>query len=594
MNMDSSHSPLKNRSGISDDKVSPQHIQYAEQEKELKTMFSSLDEKQIPILLFDKNPHLWVSDPQQVKEINQRLGWITLPDYYLEHAAEIIEFASQIKNEGYTYAVLLGMGGSSLCSEVAIETFGSVNGYPRLFVLDNTEPAAILDLENKIELDKTLFIAASKSGNTAETLSFFHYFYHQLEKKNIKNPGEHFIAITDDGTPLVKIGEQYKFRKVFINPSDLGGRYSVLSAFGIVPMALLGVDIIRLLTSAREMEINCKAAASELNPGISLGAVLGIAQRHGRDKVTFILSSSISSFGLWVEQLIAESTGKEGRGLIPVSGELTGQPDVYSEDRIFIHMFLSADHNEDDIAKVKALEDAGHPIVRIELPDKLALGGEFYRWEIATAIAGLIMKINTFDQPNVEESKKNTNQILEGWVKDGAFKKSVPLLQTGDIAIYAGKKVEFLASRHYDTAGDLINSFTIQALPDDYIAFLPYFMMTPYRERILQDWRNRLRDELKVATTLLNGPRYLHSTGQLHKGGPDTGLFILMIGDDEEVLPIPESKFGFDILHQAQALGDFRSLDEKGRRVIRIHLGKDIDAGLNQLYQSVYNQHHIS
>ncbi len=592
--MDSYHNPAKNRSDISDEKVSPQQINYPEQGKELKAMYSSLDEKQIPTLLFDKNPHLWVSDAEQVKEINQRLGWITLPDYYLEHAAEIIEFASQIKNEGYTYAVLLGMGGSSLCSEVAIETYGSKDGYPQLFVLDNTEPDAILDLENKIELDKTLFIAASKSGNTAETLSFFHYFYNQLEKKNRKNPGDHFIAITDGGTPLVKIAEQYKFKKVFVNPSDLGGRYSVLSAFGLVPMALMGIDIIALLTSAIQMEMSCKAVPSAVNPGISLGAVLGIAQQHGRDKVTFILSTSISSFGFWVEQLIAESTGKEGLGLIPVSGERPGQPDVYGKDRIFIHMSLTTDHNTDDIAKVKALENAGHPIVRIELSNKLALGGEFYRWEIATAIAGEILKINPFDQPNVEESKKNTNLLLDGWVKDGAFKKSVPLLQTGDISIYAGKKVESLASRNYNTAGDLVNSFTSQARADDYIAFLPFFMMTTSREEILQNWRHHLRDELKVATTLLNGPRYLHSTGQLHKGGPDTGLFILLIGDDEEALPIPESKFGFDILHQAQALGDFRSLDEKGRRVIRIHLGKDIDAGLNQLYQSVYNKHHIS
>lgn len=594
MNMDSSHNPAKNTSTISDEKVSPQHINYAEQGMELKAMYSSLDEKQIPTLLFEKNPHLWVSDPQQVNDISQRLGWISLPDYYLEHAAEIIEFASQIKNEGYTYAVLLGMGGSSLCSEVARETFGSVEGYPQLFVLDNTEPDAIVDLEDKIELEKTLFIAASKSGNTAETLSFFQYFYQQLEKKNHKNPGDHFIAITDEGTPLVKIAEQHKFRKVFINPSDLGGRYSVLSAFGLVPMALMGIDIIELLNSARQMELSCKAVPSALNPGISLGVILGIAQRHGRDKVTFILSSSISSFGLWVEQLIAESTGKEGHGLIPVSGETPGQPGVYGKDRIFIYMFLSTDHNADDTAKVEALEKAGHPIVRIELPDKLALGGEFYRWEIATAIGGIIMNINPFDQPNVEESKKNTNQLLADWVKDGAFKKSAPLLQTGDISIYAGKKVESLASGKYNTAGDLVNSFTTQAKPDDYIAFLPYFMLTSSREEILQNWRHHLRDELKVATTLLNGPRYLHSTGQLHKGGPDTGLFILLMGDDEESLPIPESKFGFDILHQAQALGDFRSLDEKGRRVIRIHLGRDIDAGLNQLYQSVYNKHHIS
>lgn len=288
-----------------------------------------------------------------------------------------------------------------------------------------------------------------------------------------------------------------------------------------------------------------------------------------------------------MEQLLAESTGKEGKGLIPVNGEQLGAPEVYGNDRIFIHMYLPTDNNEEDENKIKALEEAGHPIVRIQVANKIALGAEYYRWEIAAAIAGIVIGINAFDQPNVEESKKNTSHLLEVWAKEGAFKKSDPLLKVEDISIYGGKRAEQIGPKYHETIGEFANSFTAQAKPGDYIALLPYFLMTEYRTVLLQKWRQEMRDELKEATTLLNGPRYLHSTGQLHKGGPDTGLYIILIGEGEEDLVIPNEKFGFATLHQAQALGDFRSLDDKGRRVIRIHLGKDIDAGLNKMHLSI-------
>ncbi len=569
------------------DEVSAQQISYGKLEKEVNTAYASLAEKQIPRLLFAEDANLWKKDIPQTKEISHRLGWLTLPDNFTENTDELVTFAIKIKEEGYIYAVLLGMGGSSLCSEVARETFGTADGFLKLFVLDNTSPEAILELENKIDIEKTLFIVASKSGNTEETLSFFHYFYNELENKGEEKPGNNFVAITDDGTPLVKIAEQYKFRKVFVNNPDLGGRYSVLSDFGLLPMALMGVDIKALLSSAKKMENSCDSVPTEANPGISLGVVLGICQKYGRDKVTFVLSSSISSFGYWVEQLLAESTGKEGKGLIPVNGEQLGAPEVYGNDRIFIHMYLPTDNNEEDENKIKALEEAGHPIVRIQVANKIALGAEYYRWEIAAAIAGIVIGINAFDQPNVEESKKNTSHLLEGWAKEGAFKKSDPLLKVEDISIYGGKRAEQIGPKYHETIGEFVNSFTAQAKPGDYIALLPYFLMTEYRTVLLQKWRQEMRDELKEATTLLNGPRYLHSTGQLHKGGPDTGLYIILIGEDEEDLVIPNEKFGFATLHQAQALGDFRSLDDKGRRVIRIHLGKDIDAGLNKMHLSI-------
>jgi hypothetical protein len=292
---------------------------------------------------------------------------------------------------------------------------------------------------------------------------------------------------------------------------------------------------------------------------------------------------------------LAESTGKEGRGLIPVNGELPGTPDVYGTDRIFVHMYLPSDDNKEDEKKIKALEEAGHPIVRIKVANKIALGGEYYRWEIAAAIAGIIIGINSFDQPNVEESKKNTSQLLKGWVNEGSFKKSKPVLKIENISIYGGEETEKLALCHHESLGDLIVSFTARSKPGDYIAILPYFLMTTYRIKVLQMWRHHMRDELKEATTLLNGPRYLHSTGQLHKGGPDTGLYIILIGEEEGDLIIPGEKFGFATLHMAQALGDFRSLNDKGRRVILIKLGKDIDEGLEKVYQSfrVSGKRHI-
>lgn len=584
----------KNKTSIPENKISAQHISSEKLQPAINAATAGMNERQTVKALFAKDPMLWVDDPAQISEIGIRLGWLTLPDHYTKNTEALTAFAQQVSDEGYTHAVLLGMGGSSLCSEVARKTYGSKKGFLQLFVLDNTDPEAILDLEKKIDPEKTLFIVASKSGGTEETISFFRYFYEELKKKNIAEPGKNFVAITDEGTSLVKLAADHRFRKVFINPSDLGGRYSVLSDFGLVPMALMGIDINAFLSGAHQMELSCEDPDAASNPAFSLGILLGVCQQHGKDKVTFILSSSISSFGYWVEQLIAESTGKEGKGLIPVNGELPGTPEVYGSDRVFVHMYLATDNNTDDNKKIKALEDAGHPVVRINVSDKIALGGEYYRWEVATAVAGIIMRINAFDQPNVEESKKNTKKLLEDWTGQGAFRKADPLVKTGQIAVFAGKTAKEAFPDQPASARDAVSAFTARAKNNDYIALLPYFMLTGYRTAILKSWRDQLRNDRHAATTLLNGPRYLHSTGQLHKGGPDTGLYIIITGDEKEQLPIPDKKFGFATLHQAQALGDFQSLDEKSRRVIRIHLGNDIDAGLNILFQALNEVHQKS
>ncbi len=562
--------------------ASAQQINPGQLKSELESTYTALNDKQAAKHLFDKDPGLWKTDSGQKQKINARLGWLNLPN----NADELIDFSTQIKNEGFKHAVLLGMGGSSLCSEVARQTFGSAKGYPELLVLDNTAPSAIISIEKQIDIEKTLFIAASKSGNTTETLSFFKYFYAQLENKEIANPGNNFVAITDDGTPLVKTAAEYKFRKVFINPSDIGGRYSVLSNFGLLPMALMGIDIKALLASAQQMKENSNPGVPvALNPGISLGAVLGTAQQQERDKVTFVLSSSIKAFGYWVEQLIAESTGKEGKGLIPDAGETLGSPEVYQNDRIFVHLYLPSDDNKNNFEKLSALAQQGHPVVSIEVADKAALGGEYFRWEVATAIAGAVIGINPFDEPNVAEGKKNTNDLLDEWLKKGSFKKLQPVIHEGNISVYGNEKEP--GTGNPAVLKDFINNFTSQAKTGDYIALLAYFEETDQRDEMLQTCRMQMRDKLKVAVTLGYGPRYLHSTGQLHKGGPDTGVYVILTGDEQADVPIPGGQYGFGTLHRAQSLGDFRSLSDKGRRVIYIELGKNIDTGLKELYKVV-------
>ena len=563
-------------------------ISYASFKKEIEAAYTSMDEKQVGPRLYHKDPYLWKTDDGQAQMIAENMGWLNLPDNFTEVTQKLTAFSSKVKDEGYKYAVLLGMGGSSLCSEVARETFDTADGFLELLVLDNTDSAAIIEIEEQIDIEKTLFIVATKSGGTKETLSFFRYFYDQLDKKGNKKTGDHFVAITDAGSPLVKIANDYKFREVFINPPGIGGRYSVLSDFGLLPMAMMGIDIKLIMDSARQMKVSCDATVpSAYNPGLSLGLTLGICQRHGRDKVTFVLSSSISSFGYWVEQLLAESTGKEGKGLIPVNGEAIGNPADYGSDRVFVHMYLPADDNVNAEQKLKALEAAGHPVIRIGVPDKIALGGEYYRWEIAAATAGMVLGINPFNQPNVEESKKNTNNLLEDWKKDGNFKKAEPMFRDSVFSIYGSREIKSLAGKKWEQINEFIGAFTALAQPGNYIAFLPYFILTDERTKIMQAWRMQVSHKLKTATTLLNGPRYLHSTGQLHKGGPDTGLYIILVGDEENELPIPGEKYGFATLHESQSLGDFRSLDDKGRRVIRINLGKDIDKGLEELSNSI-------
>ncbi len=573
----------KKRKEILGDKTGFQKISFGKSESQVKEALKSLDEKQFTRRLFAKDPYLWKSDEEAVKSIRNRLGWLNIDDF-IDRADEIENFAKDVKQAKFKYVVLLGMGGSSLCPEVARETFGTKAGYPELIMLDNTDPAAVKNVEEKVDITKTLFIVASKSGTTTETLSFYRYFYNVVHDKSEGKSGSQFIAITDSGTPLKQEAKDKNFRKVFTNPEDYGGRYSALSYFGLVPMALIGIDIKKILDNARQIEISSGAfIPSNANPSISLGTFLGINQKQGKDKITFVFSESVSAFGYWVEQLIAESTGKEGTGLIPIEGEVPGKPEVYSNDRVFVYLYTSDDDTEKNEKRIKGLEKEGYPVVRIELQNKLALGAEFFRWELATATAGRIIGVNPFDEPNVAESKKNSKDLLNEWKEKGSFGEGEPILQEDDIAVYCNESADWMFEGHKKSIKGFLNAFVNLAKSPDYLSILAYFLQTPDRERILQSIRMRLRDKLKIATTLGYGPRYMHSTGQLHKGGPNAGVTILFTYDPEDDISIPGSSFGFSTLQRAQALGDFRSLNNKNRRVIRIHLGKNIEQSLKKL-----------
>jgi transaldolase/glucose-6-phosphate isomerase len=566
---------------ILEDKVGTQKFFYEKSESLIKTALTSLNDKQFTRRLFAKDSYLWKDDSKVSAAIKNRLGWLGVEDF-MNRVDEINNFVKNVRADKYSHAVLLGMGGSSLCPEVAVQTFGVKKGFLKLFVLDNTSPEAVNYVQSQINLSKTLFIVASKSGSTIESTSFYKYFYNLYEKNKIENPGEHFIAITDNKTSLEAEARNKNFRYIFTNPEDYGGRYSALSFFGLVPMALIGINIKEILNSAYHMKQSCGPfIPSDVNPGESLGVFLGINQKLGRDKSTFVLSPSIKSFGLWIEQLIAESTGKEGRGILPVEGELLGSKEQYGNDRVFVYMFIKKEKDAATEKKLAALESAGFPVVRITLPDVYALGGEFLRWEIATATACAVMQVNPFDEPNVSESKKNTNDLLAEWKQKGSFVEETLLVKSNELSIFVDQPLQLnLSGRNFK---EVLNKFFKLIKPSDYISFLAYFLQTPERDKYLQQIRNSLNKKYKSAVTIGYGPRYLHSTGQLHKGGPNSGVYILLTSDSNLKLTIPDSGYDFATLQRAQALGDFRSLNNKRRRVIRIHITGDLDKGLKDL-----------
>ena len=551
---------------------------------EIAAALDSLGTKQFVRRLYARDALLWKSDPVQCETIRKRLGWLDSMKDFRANADAIMEFAREIRDAQFKHVVLLGMGGSSLCAEVARETFGTESGWPKLLVLDNTDAAAVEAVEAEVDLTRTLFLVASKSGTTTETSCFYRYFYGREGEKGIGSAGSHFVAITDPGSGLAEEAHTRGFRRVFENPENIGGRYSAISYFGLLPMALIGIDIRALLDRALQMRESCgPAVPPDSNPGVSLGTLLGIQARNGRDKVTFVFSPSIKRFGAWAEQLLAESTGKEGCGLIPVDEEELGNPELYAQDRVFVFLGRKDEIDQNTARKLQALEASGHPVVRLEMQDKLSLGAEFVRWEVATATAGAILGVNPFDEPNVAESKKNTAALLQEWKQTGKFSEGKSIVSDGRLNVFCADEAPWLSPGNLGSIGSFLNAFLDLARSPDYIAMLPYIATNPVRDKILQALRLKLRARAKVAATLGFGPRYLHSTGQLHKGGPKSGVFLMFTAAPSMDLPIPGEDYGFAVLQRAQALGDFRALSSKGLRVIRIDLGPDIDQGLRAL-----------
>ncbi len=541
---------------------------------------AGLEEMDFVNRLWRKDASLWKDDPRAQEVIRNALGWLHVAEKMEENVQELVNFVQEAKSAGFQHVVHMGMGGSSLAPLTFERTFTPRDEGLPLTVLDTTDPATILGIERSLPLADTLFIVATKSGTTAETRSFADYFYARVQAAKGERAGENFVAITDPGSPLVDVAQERGFRRVFLNFPDIGGRYSALSYFGLVPAALMGIDVAELLAQALRMLHACASCVElEDNPGVALGAAMGELGQQGRDKVTFLVPKEAATLGMWLEQLLAESTGKEGTGLLPVALEPIGEPSSYGQDRFFAYLRLEGAKDGALQRGVEALRKAGHPLVTIQLDDRLDLAQEFLRWEIATATAGAILGINAFNQPNVQESKDNTNRLLGVVQDEGQLPEEEPALVEAPLSLYADEAGSSLA--------ETLKRFFGQAQAGDYVALMAYLSEEPDTDDALQAIRVKLRDGLKLATTLGYGPRFLHSTGQFHKGGPNTGLFVQLTADDAEDADVPGKPYSFGVLKRAQALGDLEALRKHGRRVLRIHLGADVGQGLAALDKAI-------
>ncbi|MFL6311363.1 MAG: bifunctional transaldolase/phosoglucose isomerase [Terriglobales bacterium] len=542
----------------------------------------------------NKMARLWRGDPAlwTGEDEDKWIGWLSIVEDRLAHLKELKDAAADAAKADFTHALLLGMGGSSLCPEVLKITYGRQPGHPEMHVLDSTDPAQIKSIESQVDLAKTLCIVASKSGSTLEPNIFKQYFFERMQQTVGKDKaGEHFIAITDPGSKMQQVAERDQFRRIFFGRPSIGGRYSALSNFGMAPAAIMGLDITKFLQRANEMVQACRPEVpTGQNPGVILGAILGTLGNLGRNKVTFITSPGIHDLGAWLEQLIAESTGKIGKGLIPVDREALGAPEVYGNDRVFVYLRLANEPDAIQTGKLEVLKNAGHPVVEIELADTYDLGQEFFRWEIATAVAGSILKINPFNQPDVEASKIVTRQLTEAYEQSGKLPEEAPLFDDGDIKLFTDERnaanLNKLAGSDRSLAG-FLRAYLSQINPGDYMALLGYIEMNSAHEESLQAIRHAVRDRKHVATCLGFGPRFLHSTGQAYKGGPNTGVFLQITCDDAADLPVPGQKYTFGIVKAAQARGDFQVLADRKRRALRVHLPGDVEAGLEILTHAV-------
>ena len=541
--------------------------------------------------LFARDATLWSEDAATGTAIRNRLGWLGAPAAMNAERAALETWAQGIAQEGYTDAVVLGMGGSSLCPDLFARTFAPVPGRLRLHVLDTTDPVGIARLRAKLDPAKTLFVVSTKSGNTIETLSFAAYFEAEVAALGVDPAGRNFVAITDPDSPLEGLALRRRYRRTFLSAPDVGGRYSALTYFGLVPAALAGLDLARLLEPALTMTKACGPRAAETeNPGLVLGAVLGEAWKAGRDKVTLVVAPALAALGAWLEQLLAESTGKLGKGLVPVADEPLGAPSVYDADRLFVAIDVEGPARAATEDRLAALIAAGHPVLRLTLAAPTDLGAEFVRWEVATAAAAAILGVNPFDEPNVAESKANTAVALAAFESRGALPPPHALAHGLGLSAYAEgvhgsllKPAALDGEAHGDALERILAAHYATAAPGDYLALLPYLDASVAEAERLARLRLLLRDRTRLATTQGAGPRYLHSTGQLHKGGPPTGVFLLLTAETHQELPIPGAAYSFGVLIDAQAQGDFEALAARNRRALRIHLEGERGAALEHL-----------
>ena len=530
-------------------------------------------------LLWKKDASLWTNTDE-----SKWLGWLSVVEEELEDVSKFKALSAEVQEDGFQHVVLLGMGGSSLAPEVFSLTFGQQTGSPELLLLDSTDPVQIKRLRSKIDPARTLFCVSSKSGTTLEPNIYMQYFFEETKKVVGDRAGQHFIAVTDPGSKLENLAEKLGFRRVYHGVSSIGGRYSALSDFGLAPHAAAGFDTEKLLRRAKLMVGACKDPDSNKNPGVALGLILGTAAvKFGRDKITLICSQSIFDLGAWLEQLLAESTGKQGRGLIPVDREPEVETDRYGNDRVFAFIKFSNDNDADIESHVAALEKAGQPVVRVVIKDLYDIGQTMFQWEIATAVAGSVIGIDAFNQPDVEASKILTRDLTSEFEREGSLPAEQPILDQDGIKLFADKANAEALTNGASTLGALIRQHLDRIKASDYFGLLAYIPMFPEYEDVLQDIRKHVVESKQVATVLGFGPRFLHSTGQAYKGGPNSGIFLQITCDDPEDLQVPEQKYTFGVVKAAQARGDFQVLADRQRRVLRVHLGKDLAKGLHHL-----------
>ena len=537
--------------------------------------------------LWRRDASLWTGSGEQ-----RWLGWLDVVDRELAGLPELTRFGDEVGAEGLEHVLLLGMGGSSLCPEVLAQTFGSAEGHPRLLVLDSTDPAQVRSFEERIDPARTLFVVSSKSGTTLEPNVLQAYFFERASAAlGAAEAGQRFVAITDPGSSLERLARERGFRRVFHGEPAIGGRFSALSRFGLVPAALIGLPLQPFLVHAQEMARACgPEAEAAANPGLVLGAALGLLARRGIDKLTLVVSPGLRALGAWLEQLVAESTGKAGRAIIPVDLEPLGRPDLYGEDRVFAYVRLESDADRAQDEAIARLEDAGRPVIFARVPELPQLGAEFFRWEMATAVAGALLGVNPFEQPDVEASKLETRRLTDDFEASGSLPDEEPLVEEGGLRFFADPRNERelqRAVRGEARAAALLGAHLGRIGAGDYFALLAYLPMTAACEAALQAIRRRVRDRTRAATCLGFGPRFLHSTGQAYKGGPNTGVFLQVTCDDARDLKVPGQRYSFGVVKAAQARGDLQVLAERGRRVLRAHLPADLERGLAMLAAAV-------